>query len=377
MKRYFQNNILPSLGKGLGMGLLLCVLCASCKGDYDDWAQPQHNDQDEPANVTMTVDVAAPAATIEIEALADADQVQVFVPVKVESNVDATYVLTLSDDKGNSKDLSVTTDGYISKEDLVNTVVEFFGKKQEERTLTGVLTALYVKDGSTMKVNSEKFTIKVLPAVPDLNYWIYGKQNNRDSKQKTLPLMPVTKKNQTVTTYFSGKLDTKMWSDDTFGSSNETYGATGGNKSTWSGEFSVGGGYICSPNEGWYTLTFDFATYQYSFTRLDNQAPTEYETISLIGEFNGWGDDLELTPVATSSNAWKSHCWYALDVELTAGELKFRANKAWDTNWGVSQEVKDNPYGTGTQDGPNLKVAAGKYNVYFNDITGEFLFIEQ
>lgn len=374
MKKFINN---------LSVLCLLGVLCVACKGDYDDWAQPQHNEQEQPDAVTMTVDVVAPASVIEIENLGDADQVQVFVPVKVESNVDTKYVLTLSDDKGNSKDLNVTNDGYISKDELVNIIVEYFGKKQLERSLTGVLTALYVKDGTTMKVTSEKFTVRVLPAVPEMNYWIYGKQNNRDGVKKTLPLMPVSKEVQTVTTYFSGSLDTKLWSDDNYDAEKGQFdlgvpfgAASGNNVKAMSGEFKDGGGYICPKTAGWYTLTFNFADYKFTFERLENQSPTEYTSVSLIGDFNQWTADVEMTQVATDKDAWKSHCWYALGVELKAGGVKFRADKDWAVNWGVAQIVKDNPYGIGTQDGSNITVPDGTYNVYFNDITGEFLFIE-
>ena len=59
---------------------LLCVVCASCKGEYDDWSQPQHNDQEQPADIQMKVNVAAPAAVIDIESLGESELVQVFVP---------------------------------------------------------------------------------------------------------------------------------------------------------------------------------------------------------------------------------------------------------------------------------------------------------
>lgn len=377
MKRYIQNYILPSLGKGLGMGFLLCVLCVACTGDYDDWAQPQHNDQDDPVDVQMTVDVEAMADVIDIEALAEEPLVQMFVPVKVESNVDAEYVLTLSDDKGNKKEFSLVDECYVLKDELVQMINDFYGKKQVERVMNGVLTAEYTANGSTVRKSSEKFLVRILPAVPDMNYWIYGKQNNRDAEQKTLPLMPVSKENQTVTTYFSGKLDTKMWSDDTFGNSSEVYGAQGGNQSKTTWEFSVGGGYICSPSEGWYTLSFNFATYQYTFTKLENQEPTEYGSISLIGDFNEWKTDVTMTPVAVSGDKWKSHCWYALGVELTSGGLKFRADYDWAVSWGGVLNIKDNPYGVAQRVNDNLTVPAGTYNIYFNDITGEFLFIAE
>ena len=256
MKKYIYN---------LCALCLLGVLCVACKGEYDDWAQPQHNEQEEAANVEMTVNVQAPSAVIELEDLLEADQVQIFIPIAVESNVDVSYIVTLSDEQGNSKDFSATKEGYISKDELVAAITEFYGKKQVERVMNGLLTAEYVKNGVILKNTSEKFVVRILPAVPDLNYWIYGKQNNRDGENKTLPLMPVSKELQTVTTYFSAALDTKLWSDDTFGEGSP-FGAEGGsNVKALTGTFKTGGGYICPTTAGWYTLSFNFASYSYTF----------------------------------------------------------------------------------------------------------------
>ena len=363
--------------RNIFLSLALAVGLASCTGDYTDWADPQTSEQEDVANITMTVNVAAPSEMIELEEV-EGDSVQVFVPVKIESTVAPDYLLVLSTEEGTSTTIPVDVRGYVAKEDLSAAIVELYGKKQAERTMTAQVVAQTVVDGVTLKSASEKYTLVVLPAVPDLNYWIYGKQNNRNETEKTLPLMPVTKESQTVTTYFSGMLDAKMWSDDSFGDTEQVYGAQGSsNKKAMTGEFAVGGGYMCPTAAGWYTLTFNFATYQYTFTRLDNQEPTVYSSISLIGAFNEWSSDMMMTQVVPSGS-WNSHCWYLLGFKHeNTGELKFRANADWAINWGVGQNVKDNAYGVGAQDGANINVPAGTYDVYFNDITGEFLFIEQ
>jgi hypothetical protein len=62
---------------------------------------------------------------------------------------------------------------------------------------------------------------------------------------------------------------------------------------------------------------------------------------------------------ANDPNVW------TLTIKLTDGEAKFRANDAWDINWGSS----DFPSGTATQNGPNMKVVAGDYTVTFNSST--------
>ena len=78
------------------------------------------------------------------------------------------------------------------------------------------------------------------------------------------------------------------------------------------------------------------------------------DQIGIIGDFNGWAED-----VFMEYNA-KWARFYA-DVEIPAdGGLKFRADAGWDLNWGVDC----------AQGGDNISVAAGKYRVYFNPVSG-------
>jgi hypothetical protein len=92
-------------------------------------------------------------------------------------------------------------------------------------------------------------------------------------------------------------------------------------------------------------------------------------TVGIIGSAtaNGWNAS---TPMTSLGN----HEWsIALPLMATAGanEVKFRANDAWTINWGATGF----PTGTGTQDGPNIPVAAaGNYAVRFNDQTGAYSF---
>jgi hypothetical protein len=54
------------------------------------------------------------------------------------------------------------------------------------------------------------------------------------------------------------------------------------------------------------------------------------------------------------------------------GGVKFRANNNWSINWGSPSF----PNGIGTQDGANILVQAGTYNVTFNINTGAYSFIQ-
>jgi hypothetical protein len=62
---------------------------------------------------------------------------------------------------------------------------------------------------------------------------------------------------------------------------------------------------------------------------------------------------------------------YTLDnYYLPGGEVKFRQDQDWTVNWGTN----DFPTGTGVQDGPNIPVLQGTYNISFNRITGWYVF---
>ncbi len=360
--------------KNIFLAFVLALTLVACDEDYTNWAQIDRTVTPEAAE-SVDMNVQGLGGTIKMEDVT-ADSIQVFTgSLSYTTPVSLVMELT-SEDGSKMTTLPVSETGYVAKEDLRKAIVTLYDKRYEVRNVTAQLIAEATVNGAYTVSKSEPFDLSVLLEVPAMNYWLYGKQNSRDSKEKTLPLMPVTKENQTVTTYFSGKLDAKMWSDDTFGDNTQVYGATGGNSAAWSGEFSIGGGYINSPDAGWYALNFSFVDYSYTFTRLENQEPAEYTSVSISGDFNSWGD-LDMTEVVPTNGAWRSHCWYAMGVELTEGKVKFRADHDWATNWGMNANVKENPYGVGTQDGPNINVPAGTYDVYFNDITGEFLFIAE
>lgn len=143
---------------------------------------------------------------------------------------------------------------------------------------------------------------------------------------------------------------------------------------TWDGLYGSGGAGVLSTDggagnitdittAGYYTVVADINNKAYTITPYDATGKTEYTTLGLIGAFNDWSTQLELTKAS-----YDSHIWYLDDVELPDGELKFRANANWDLSWGGTTF----PYGGGS--GDNIPVVAGKYFVKFNDLTGQYIF---
>ena len=94
-------------------------------------------------------------------------------------------------------------------------------------------------------------------------------------------------------------------------------------------------------------------------------ANAQFSTIGLIGSATPGGWDADTNMVQTSDSTW------TLTVSLIQGEAKFRADDAWTANWGSTGY----PFGTGTQDGPNIPIpAAGDYDITFNSNTGAYYF---
>lgn len=89
-------------------------------------------------------------------------------------------------------------------------------------------------------------------------------------------------------------------------------------------------------------------------------------SIGIIGEATslGWDKDIDLKRNAIDSNFW------SIQLRLTDGQVKFRANDSWDLNWGNV----DYPEGRGMQDGDNILVEEGEYYIEFNSSTKEYSF---
>jgi hypothetical protein len=125
------------------------------------------------------------------------------------------------------------------------------------------------------------------------------------------------------------------------------------------------------PAEGYYIFEVNIDAGTFSITPYDASGDPTYSTIGIIGDAtaNGWGDpDTDMT-----QSAFNPHLWFINGVTLSDGEMKFRANDSWDTNWGGSTSIS----GMGSLNGPNIPVTAGTYDIWFNDITGRYIFLPQ
>ena len=122
------------------------------------------------------------------------------------------------------------------------------------------------------------------------------------------------------------------------------------------------------PADGYYMIHLNTATDELTIEPYV-LAVGVYNQIAMPGDYQGWdtGADL-MNPMST---VVENHDWYLKSVTYEDTALKFAADNSWDVNWGG----KGFPHGLGTQGGPNIPIAAGTYNVFFNDILGTYNFV--
>ncbi|MBR1449867.1 MAG: SusF/SusE family outer membrane protein [Prevotella sp.] len=118
---------------------------------------------------------------------------------------------------------------------------------------------------------------------------------------------------------------------------------------------------------GYYTLTLDTKAHELKITPYTDPVSV-FTTITLPGSHNEWDAAADaLTGITTVA---ENHDWTTEVTFTKEEEVKFAIGN-WDTNWGAATF----PWGQGVGGGANIPATAGTYKVYFNDITGQYMFI--
>lgn len=226
-----------------------------------------------------------------------------------------------------------------------------------------------------MTINMMDYTYSIKQISPE--YYLVGALQSWSDQNMSCLMTAETAMVQNFTTKWTDDANLKIWLGSDFGKWDNAFGsAAGDGVNAAEGKLKANGGAIvCPEKDAYYTFTADFSTMTYKWTKLANQNPTEFEYVGLIGVGGKWsdGDDIDLKQVAP-------HNWYLAKQEIPAGGLKIRADHKWrdDGNWGFAEGQNYENKGTLITSGGsgNIPVPAGTYNIYFNDITGAYAFVE-
>lgn len=226
-----------------------------------------------------------------------------------------------------------------------------------------------------MTINMMDYTYTIKQIAPE--YYLVGKLQGwaSEPKDKICLMYAETPMVQSYTTQWNDDANLKIWLGSDWGDWNNAYGsATMADANTPTGKLKVdnnAGAIICPEPGAYYTFTADFSTMTYSWTKLENQNPTAYGKVGLIGVGGDWDNDVDMTEVTP-------HNWF-IEKTLPEGSFKIRANHEWNdaANWGFAEGQEFSSTGKLITSGgsKDIKIAAGKYRIFFNDITLEYAII--
>ena len=266
--------------------------------------------------------------------------------------------------------------------------------KDGDDAMSGTLVTSVTKDDGTtdapyaakiakagiyqITINMMDYTYSIKQISPE--YYLVGKLQGWSDKpeNKTCLMYAETPMVQSYTTQWKDDANLKIWLGSDWGTWSSAYGsATMADANTPTGSLKSdnnAGAIICPEPGAFYTFKVDFSTMTYKWTKLENQNPTEFENVSLIGVGGKWndGDDIDMTQVTP-------HNWF-IETTLPVGGIKLRANHEWNAggNWGYTADQEFTSTGKLFNNGVSgdIKIAtAGKYRIFFNDITNEYAII--
>ena len=363
--------------KKILFGLVAGLSLASCTEDYTNWASPQSND----AKVVGDIQIAAqPVQSINL-ADVTTETVQVCsyqVTATEEYKVDSVKMMLINPEDIGTTYYPVQEEGYIKTATLAEIVSNAYGIKAVERTMKGYVQA-YATTTNGVHVCSEPatFELKVTPE-PVTEYYLVGTPNSWKLAYGSIgALIPTSKTTVEYTSYFTSNWDCRIATPDQVASSNWSNigSATDNCKDATGTLLENTSNCITSPEAGYYTLKADMENMTYSWEKCEDQNPTTYSQIGLVGMNDDWDNDVVLTQLYTSDGN-PSHMWFAQNVAINTCSwgVKFRVDAAWDTSFGSG----DNgfPYGI-ANGGDNITVKTGTYDIYFNDITKRYYFLKK
>lgn len=399
--------------KKISMYMLLAIAgwsLTACDESFNDWKQPEVYTQE--AIITIDGFSATPtdaaAGNINLGTMESDDatvQLFNFTEGKLPDGVTLENIRLeakpADQPKATAHKVEATKEGLVTKAELAKLVYAFYGKKATERTFDANLFANAKKGSEAQLITLGSFKLYVTPEeLENPYYYLYGIATNSKAEFAYKSLMTPDPESDVIYTYtchFPSNNDLVVW--------NSKYWADGWQKpdltkvycADQSGKANQGESgkaiqgalnwFIAPVRANYYTFTIDLEALTYTWTKLEDQNPAVYNQISLIGVGGDWGTDIDMEATdntnATLRKTYKvtQHNWYTqlnLTEETT---LKFRANHAWDTDWGFGANEgdwtvsDDNWAKTCTNGAANIKVPAGKYNVYFCDITGAAEFV--
>ena len=483
------------------LAVLASVTLASCNGDYDDWAQPQHNPEEKA--ITIPGFTATPVVKDIDFANVTTDSVSTFtlseaaLPEGFTLENARLEIMPQGEDNAIKKTVNSSIEGKSAVADLSEVIESYYGKRPIAHSFVTHVYLNAMKNGDAVLIDAGEFKLAMTPKAPfidsgyymvgqmtdwkldtnlkfihsekdvyedpvftlvfttkeDNQYWkiipqgnvdtgniwevennpkgVVGVENDGDDAMSGTLLTTTSKGEkaqagkiakagtyemtinmmdytytikqlaseyylvgklqgweaepigkiclmyaesavvQSYTTQWNSDANLKIWKGSDFGNWDNAFGTEVDGDQSVKGSLAGSNAIKCPEPGSFYTFKIDLSTKTYTWTKLENQNPTAYEHVGLIGVGNDWENDVDMKEVTP-------HNWF-IETTIPEGNFKIRANHKWDdsANWGYAEGQEFSSTGKLITSGGSqgIKVAGGKYRIFFNDITLEYAII--
>lgn len=351
----------------------------SCTEDYTDWGNPQSNPKEEAVSFGN-----GSVTPVDVINLADVKTEKVKVAsIVAPTSSNAAYTPTYKINIG-GRAFDIDAEGNMAKADLVNYIVDKFGKRPTERDIDATLDA-WVSNGVTAvkMATSEKFQIKAIPEAPviDEGYYLVGdmfttedgvngwntisdKQTFKHSDKDVYedPIFTITFETTKADQYWKIIPKANVDAGNTDASAAGVVGPKVDGEDSMTGSLTNGdakAGKIAKA--GKYKLTLNMMDYTYTFEEV------KYDPfIYFIGATDGWkSSDQKLALVDEAKGVYTGYV-YVADPNGAGLQFKFqRVAGSWDNEINAGTFVSFG--GAATNENGNIGVNAGE-GVYYFDV---------
>lgn len=347
----------------------------SCTEDYTDWGTPQSNPQEEAVSFGK-----GSVTPVDVINLADVKTEKVKVAsIVAPTSSNASYTPTYKINIG-GRAFDIDAEGNMAKADLVNYIVDKFGKRPTERDIDATLDA-WVSNGATAvkMATSETFQVKAIPEAPVIEegYYLVGDMfttddvdgwtkevakafNHSDKDVYEDPVFTVSFETTKADQYWKIIPKKNIDADDLWAAG--VVGPKVDGDDSMTGALTNGdakAGKIAKA--GKYKLTINMMDYTYTIEEV-NYDPFIY----FIGSTDGWkSSDQKLALVDEAKGVYTGYV-YVADPNGAGLQFKFqRVAGSWDNEINAGAFVSFG--GTATNENGNIGVNAGE-GVYYFDV---------
>ena len=162
------------------LAVLASITLASCNGDYDDWAQPQHNPEEEaitiPGFTATPVVQAIDFANVTTDSVSTFTLSEAALPEGFTLENARLEIMPQGEDNAIKKTVNSSIEGKSAVADLSEVIVSYYGKRPKAHSFVTHVYLNAVKNGDAVLIDAGKFNLEMTPKSPfiDTGYYLVG-----------------------------------------------------------------------------------------------------------------------------------------------------------------------------------------------------------